>query len=361
MIFSIVSICLLPLVTARVWEVQVGGADLLFNPEAIAADPGDQVVFHFYPKNHTVSQSSFANPCSLRTGGFDSGFMPVAPNATAHPTFTVPVENRDAIWVHCRQAGNTPNSHCGKGMVFAINCGQDGAPNSFTNFKNAALAIGASLAGTTPTSTYAYAPTAAPSGSQVTATITLASSTWTTTYTSYPGSPDPTPSSLTGNIIKVVVGGPGKLAFDPPHVPAKPRDIVRFEFHVKNHTVTQSSFGAPCVRLTSDNVTGFDSGFQPVAADATSFPTWDLLINDTAPIWAYCRQGNHCASGMVFAVNPVENSPRNYSAFQALAMSLNGSASASPLPSPTASSGATTLTVGAGFTLAFGALLAILL
>ena len=26
---------------------------------------------------------------------------------------------------------------------------------------------------------------------------------------------------------------------------------------------------------------------QPVAADATSFPQWDLLINDTAPIWAY--------------------------------------------------------------------------
>jgi hypothetical protein len=36
MIFSIfVSICLLPLVTAKVWDVQVGGADLLFNPEAI--------------------------------------------------------------------------------------------------------------------------------------------------------------------------------------------------------------------------------------------------------------------------------------------------------------------------------------
>jgi hypothetical protein len=36
MMFSIaVSICLLPLVTAKVWDVQVGGANLLFNPEAI--------------------------------------------------------------------------------------------------------------------------------------------------------------------------------------------------------------------------------------------------------------------------------------------------------------------------------------
>ena len=125
-------------------------------------------------------------------------------------------------------------------MVFAINCGPDGAPNSFTNFKNAALSIGASLAGTTPTSTYAYSsPTATPtavSAVQVTATITLASSTWTTTYSSFPGSPDPTPGSLTGNIINVVVGGPGKLAFDPPHVAAKPRDIIRFELFVE-HTL----------------------------------------------------------------------------------------------------------------------------
>jgi len=121
-------------------------------------------------------------------------------------------------------------------MVFAINCGADGAPNSFTNFKNAALAIGASLAGTTPTSTYAYASSTPPPAvsAVVTATITLASSTWTTTYTSFPGSPDPTPSSLTGNIINVVVGGPGKLAFDPPHVAAKPRDIIRFELFVEH-------------------------------------------------------------------------------------------------------------------------------
>ena len=39
-------------------------------------------------------------------------------------------------------------------MVFAVNCGQDGSPNSFTNFKNAALQIGSSLS----------ASAAAPSG-----------------------------------------------------------------------------------------------------------------------------------------------------------------------------------------------------
>lgn len=44
-------------------------------------------------------------------------------------------------------------------MVFAVNCGQDGSPNSFTNFKNSALQIGASLS-----SSAAAASTAAPSG-----------------------------------------------------------------------------------------------------------------------------------------------------------------------------------------------------
>ena len=37
------------------------------------ADPGDQVVFHFQQKNHTATQSSFADPCGLKDGGFNSG------------------------------------------------------------------------------------------------------------------------------------------------------------------------------------------------------------------------------------------------------------------------------------------------
>jgi plastocyanin len=365
------SLCLslLPLVAATTFDVHVGGAngELAFSPEAIAAVAGDSVIFHFHPKNHSVTQSSFASPCGAKAGGVDSGFMPV-PDATNSPTFTIPVNDTAPIWIHCRQAADTANSHCGKGMVFAINCGADGAPNSFTNFKNAALAIGAGLAGTTPTSTYAYSTATvppAPAGGTVTATITLQTSTWTTTYSSYPGSPNATPAALTGNVIKVVVGGPGKLAFDPPHVAAAPRDTIQFEFHQKNHTVTQSSFANPCVHLEANGVTGFDSGFMAVAADATTFPTWSLTVNDTAPIWAYCRQATHCGQGMVFAINSVETSARNFSAFQALAKSLNGSSStptSNSTTTSTPSSAASALSVGgAGFTLALGAFLASLL
>jgi plastocyanin len=352
--FALISLCLalLPFAASQtVHDVQVGSANgtLAFQPEAISANPGDQVVFHFYPKNHTVTQSSFASPCGPKDGGIESGFMPVAANATNFPTYTVTVNDTQPVWVYCRQAANTPASHCGQGMVFAVNCGQDGAANSFTNFKAAALAVGASLSAaaasaTSTTATAAYTIPPAPTGIPVTDVITLATSTWTTSYTSYPNSPAPTPASLQGNVITVKVGGPGVLAFDPPHVQALPRDTIVFEFHEKNHTVTQSAFASPCVKLNSNGTTGFDSGFFPVAANSTTFPTWNLTINDTAPVWAYCRQQGHCGSGMVFAVNSDESSARNFSAFQSLAETLNGTATASTssaTTSQTATSGHT--------------------
>jgi len=227
-------------------------------------------------------------------------------------------------------------------MVHAINCGADGAPNSFTNFKKAALDIGAKLKAdgqSPPSSTWTADYGGAtipppPVPSLVTNTVTLGSDIWTTTYSSYPNSPAPTPVSANGNTIEVIVGGPnGNLTFTPSRVSAAPRDTIKFIFHVKNHTVTQSSFGAPCMPLT-DKTTGtrigFDSGFFPVAADATNFPTWSLTINDTAPIWAYCRQGNHCGAGMVFVVNSDETSQRNFTSFQNLAKTLNGTTTNTP-------------------------------
>ncbi|KAI0824203.1 hypothetical protein BC628DRAFT_1411131 [Trametes gibbosa] len=350
---------------AKVYDIQVGDATgaLTYSPEAIFANVGDQVVFHFHQKNHTATQSSFAAPCSPLAGGLDSGFMPVAPNVTDNfPTWTVTVKDTKPLWFHCEQAANTAASHCGQGMVFAVNCGPDGSANSFTSFKQSALQIGAQLkaqaasasaAAATATQDsgsgsgsgsggYGYGYTTADYGTATipaeatpvltTETITVETSSWVTVYSSYAGSPDPTPSSLSGNVIKVVVGGSnGELTYTPNSVQASPRDVIQFEFHQKNHTATQSSFAAPCVRLkdTTGAAIGLDSGFMPVAADATSFPTWNVTVNDTAPIWFYCRQhkpdgSSHCGAGMVFAVNAVENSARNFSAFQGLAQTLNG-------------------------------------
>lgn len=383
-------LALLPLISATVIDVQVGaGGQLAYSPEAISAQPGDQVVFHFNPKNHTVTQSSFPDPCGKKAGGISSGFQPVAANQTDNlPTFTVTVNDTSPIWIYCAQAANTPNSHCGAGMVFAINCGADGSPNSFTNFKNSALAVGASLkaaaAASTPvpaatdaapqawtTAAYGdYTIPAAPAVTPVTQAVTLGSDTWTTTYNSYPGSPAPTPASAEGTVHTVVVGGVGILAFNPPFISAAPRDTVVFEFHQKNHTATQSSFADPCRPLDVNGTTGFDSGFMPVAADATSFPTWNFTVTDTSPVWVFCRQtapSSHCGAGMVFAINSVESSPRNFSAFQNVAKALNGTSVAAVVPSaspsaPASASGASSAKLGsAGVSILLAALVASLL
>ncbi|EMD41753.1 hypothetical protein CERSUDRAFT_110329 [Gelatoporia subvermispora B] len=319
-------------------DVTVGGSDgsLTYSPDAIFANPGDQVVFHFQQKNHTATQSSLADPCAQKEGGFDSGFNPVPANQTDNfPTYTIMVNDTNPIWVFCRQGEGTPASHCGQGMVFAVNCGADGSTNSFTAFQQAALAEGAALQAAASSSAAAAgaAPTAASgyggyggSGSAA----TPASSADSAASTSAASSTDT--QSAAPAVHTVVVGGSdGELTFSPSEVAAQPQDIITFEFHQKNHTATQSSFADPCHIMTDSTgaVNGLDSGFQPVGANATVFPQWNVTVNDTTPLWFYCKQhaadgSSHCGSGMVFAVNAVDNGPKNFTAFKALAMQLNG-------------------------------------
>lgn len=129
-------------------------------------------------------------------------------------------------------------------------------------------------------------------------------------------------------ILNVTVGGSGGLIYDPAFIDAEPGDTVRFIFKQKNHTVTQSTFEKPCEHLES----GFDTGFIPVSdSEQTNFPIAQLNIHDKSPIWVYCRQGNHCQRGMVFAVNPANN----FDAFKAAAM---GNSTSSPPPLTSGSS-----------------------
>ena len=125
----------------------------------------------------------------------------------------------------------------------------------------------------------------------------------------------------------VVVGGPNKLLFEPSNVPANTGDTIVFQFQQKNHTVTQSTFAAPCQPIadtSSTNQIGFDSGFIPVADGATDFPTFSIQVNSTSPVWAYCKQGNHCGQGMVFAINAPTSGSQSFDAFLNLAKSTNG-------------------------------------
>ncbi|KIM87510.1 hypothetical protein PILCRDRAFT_815034 [Piloderma croceum F 1598] len=302
---ALVSLAVIP-VKGVDHQVTVGGTGIIaYNPNQVTAAAGDTVTFTFMQKNHTATQSTLQNPCQPVAGGFDSGFIPVADTTTTgFPNAVFTVEDTTPVWVFCRQA-----NHCQQGMVFAINPG-----SNFAAFQ--AAATGNSTASTSATS--------APAASS----------------TAYPGSTTPTSSSP--QVHQVVVGGTDKLFYTPSNITAAAGDVIMFQFQQKNHTITQSSFATPCRELTLTSTSGqvgFDSGFMPVAANATTFPTWNLTVNDTSPIWAYCRQAGHCGSGMVFSVNSVESGPNNFAAFQAAAEQQNGSTTATS--SASSSSGTT--------------------
>lgn len=302
---ALVSLAAIPRVRAADIPVIVGGAGILaYDPPSVNAVVGDRIIFTFREKNHTATQSTLAAPCAQAPNGFDSGFVPVdAGDVSGTKTAIYTVQNLDPVWVYCRQG-----THCQSGMVFAVNAGD----------KLAQFQANAKTGSATPAASSTAPPAAASSV---------------------------VPST---NDHKVVVGGPGKLLFTPSNITAKAGDTITFQFQQKNHTVTQSTFGNPCKSIASTSTsgqTGFDSGFKPVADGATTFPTFTIQVNDTQPIWAFCAQGNHCTSGMVFAVNTVETGPNTFDAFKNKA---TGSSSGAATPSGTPN-GAMKLSSGAGF------------
>ena len=126
--------------------VSVGDKDggLIFSPADIKAAAGDVVQFQFWPKvalpelrphhrsdlmlishlqNHSVVQSTFDEPCepiakNSNVTGFFSGFMPVSPDDTTMPTYTIPINDTKPIWFYCSQG---KGKHCQGSMVGVIN------------------------------------------------------------------------------------------------------------------------------------------------------------------------------------------------------------------------------------------------
>ena len=103
--------------------VRVGSLSgaLTFMPETLTAAAGDMVQFQFAPKNHTVTQSTFDQPCqpaSLNSNitGIYSGFIPVAADASMTATWTVALNDTKPLWLYCSQG-----KHCQSGMVMVIN------------------------------------------------------------------------------------------------------------------------------------------------------------------------------------------------------------------------------------------------
>jgi len=162
-------------------------------------------------------------------------------------------------------------------------------------------------------------------------------------------------SAQTTHNITVGLGG---LVYTPNQVTAAVGDTLSFEFHPANHTLTQSTFAAPCSPLAG----GVTSGFMPVAASTTAFPVYSFKIKEVTPIWFYCAQTGHCTQGMVFAVNVNASSPNSFDAFLTNAKSggtastntttgssasVSGAAAATGAVTPASTSGASTATTGA--------------
>jgi len=318
---SLLCLAATPLALAAEILVTVGGTGIIaYTPNQVTANVGDTVVFEFHQKNHTVTQSTFASPCTPLANGFDSGFVPVDANQTTGFTRAVfTVQDTNPVWAFCRQA-----DHCELGMVFAINPGTE-----FAAFQAAATAGAAN--GTTSGTGYGGTGTGTGTG------------------------------TTTGATNHVVIVGGTELTYSPSSITAAIGDTITFEFQEKNHTATQSSFADPCRKLELTSTTGqvgFDSGFMPVAADTTQFPTFTVTVNDTTPLWVYCRQTGHCGQGMVFAVNAPATG-NTFTAFQALAKQLNGSSTTSSTGYGSSSAVRTpTFGMGAalGLVLAFAAL-----
>ena len=113
------------------------------------------------------------------------------------------------VWIFYRQTG-----HCQKGMFFAINPG-----DQFAAFQATAMGI------------------ATPS---VSATATASATAMT-------------PSSSQDH--RIIVSG-SSLTFQPANITAQPGDTITFEFHQKNHTITQSSLAMPCQKLAFTSASG---------------------------------------------------------------------------------------------------------
>jgi len=121
-------------------NVAVGNkdGDLTFDPAEITAEEGDIVLFHFWPKSHSVAQAAFDSPCEPLEDGFWSGYVPTNDTEKASEThFMYTVSNASApIWFYC-----TAMKHCQNGMVGVINPPQNNPNRTLEAFAEAAAAV----------------------------------------------------------------------------------------------------------------------------------------------------------------------------------------------------------------------------
>ncbi|KAL8842840.1 MAG: hypothetical protein Q9176_002476 [Flavoplaca citrina] len=209
-------------------KVIVGGdTGLVFNPNTLTAMPGDMVEFTFMSMNHTLTQSTFPEPCKKMKDGADSGFLANPDNTVIPPpTYMFQVKDTKPLWFYCKQ--KKPTSHCGKGMTFSINPTPDKSHEAFTATaiqQNGTAPDGAAAAAPPPADTSSSMPPPAETTSMPppadTTTMPAAAETPDTT-SSPPAAAYPPPSSPPP--AEVPAANPAPAAEMPPSNPAPAAD-----------------------------------------------------------------------------------------------------------------------------------------
>jgi hypothetical protein len=167
--FFALAAAVLPVLAANavIIPIKVGDGGLMFNPTSVTANVGDTLQFQFVSGNHSVAQSTFADPCTPFSGGVVSGFQNVVAGQSQQAQWSILMNDTSVpLWFYCQQT--TPKNHCQNGMVFAVNPTAD---KTFAAFQQAAMGTGnatasGSSSAAAPGATGASAPgTPAASGS----------------------------------------------------------------------------------------------------------------------------------------------------------------------------------------------------
>ncbi|OAP56081.1 hypothetical protein AYL99_09260 [Fonsecaea erecta] len=117
--------------SAATIDVNVGQNGFTYSPDTVMAAVGDVVNFHFYPGEHTVTQSSFDSPCQPVSGNAINSGVINSNSGQASTMFSMRVNSTDPIWIYCGQVG-----HCAAGMAMVINPPSNG--NTLAAYQSAA-------------------------------------------------------------------------------------------------------------------------------------------------------------------------------------------------------------------------------
>ncbi|CAA7263952.1 unnamed protein product [Cyclocybe aegerita] len=334
--------------------ITVGVAGSFFDPPTLSAGLNDTVTFIFGGDVHTVTQSTFENPCLPLPGGFNSGLAGRGISNGSAPTWDLRITDiLRPIWFFCE--ATRPSSHCAAGMVGSIN-----PPNQtmYNRFVSAAKQVSGTPAPTfsvaltgqgafatrapaVPTTSVPFTPSQAPSATPVSTETSLSTAVPTTNAS----------TSVSTRNLGAIVGGAvgGILALllvaaglywlyqvrrysNHNRGPESPEPFDTRE-HSRN-TLYFRSAKSPIRSPSEVSTKHVDTAYSYVNAPSSP-PAQRAVSTDSTMVLAPVRRGETSPSSNVFSAGRVVQYKTSYTN---LSSSIERKPSASDIPSPPLSS-----------------------